>query len=297
MRRYLPLFLTAFATALTLSAQRLDHHDILLFSLNKKTDGHWEIHTPRFCTAFNPTGYNNQPNFFSNNELYLTAQTPHDTTQTDIYALDLLVRTITPVTATRATSEYSPVPMPGGRRFSAVRVEEDGNQRLWSFPLDRSDNGRPEFPAIFNVGYHCWLRDTLAALFIVGDDGAAHTLCTANTRNQQLLRIAANPGRCLQPLPDGRLAFVTKSSETWFLKTWDVTKPIPEIVTIMPPGSEDFAVLADGTYLTGNGAKLFQYAKGRDTEWKLVADLSQYGVKSISRMAVSGDGKLAVVVQ
>lgn len=284
-------------TGLNLSAQRLAHTDVILFSLQKTTDSTWQPFAPRFLTAFNPSGYNNQPNFFSNNELYLTVQTPDDTTQTEIYALDLLLKIKTRVTATPATAEYSPTLMPGGRRFSAIRVEEDGNQRLWSFPLDRSDGGRPEFPSIYNVGYHCWLRDTLAALFIVGDDGAPHVLYTVGTKSQKLQRIAINPGRCLQALPDGRLAFVTKTTDkTWFLKTFDLKKPIPEIVVIMPADSEDFVVLPDGTYMSGSKSKLYQYKPGKNTNWKEVADLSKYGVKNITRLAASKDGKLAVVV-
>lgn len=295
--RTIMTFLLVAGTGLNLSAQRLAHTDVILFSLQKTADSTWQPFAPRFLTAFNPRGYNNQPNFFSNNELYLTVQKPDDTTQTEIYALDLLLKMKTRVTATPATAEYSATLMPGGRRFSAIRVEEDGNQRLWSFPLDRSDNGRPEFPAIYNVGYHCWLRDTLAALFIVGDDGAPHMLYTVGTKGQKLQRVAANPGRCLQVLPDGRLAFVTKTTDkTWFLKTFDPNKPIPEIVVIMPADSEDFAVLPDGTYISGSKSKLYQYKPGKNTNWKEIADLSKYGVKNITRLAASKDGKLAVVV-
>lgn len=296
MRNVLTLFVVLNAIA-TAAAQHLDHTDMLLFSMQKNADSIWQPTAPRFLTAFNPRGYNNQPNFFSNNELYLTAQVPEDTTQTEIYALDLLMRTQTRVTATPSTAEYSPLLMPGGRRFSAVRVEEDGNQRLWSFPLDRADGGRPEFPNILNVGYHAWLRDTLAALFIVGDDGSPHTLYTAGTKGQKLQRVAANIGRCLLALPDGRLAFVAKATDkTWFLKTFDPKKPIPEIVVIMPPGSEDFTVLPDGTYISGSKSKLYQHKPGRNTDWKEIADLAKYGVKNITRLAASKDGKLVVVV-
>lgn len=294
---------TTFAAILSLTtclvsfAQRLDHTDVLLFSLQKTTDSTWQPYAPRFLTAFNPKGYNNQPNFFSNNELYLTVQMPDDTTQTEIYVLDLLFKTLDRVTATAQTAEYSPTLMPGGKRFSVVRVEEDGNQRLWSFPLDRSDSGRPEFPNILNVGYHCWLRDTLAALFIVGDDGAPHSLGTAGTRGQRFQRIASNVGRCLQTTPDGKLAFVTKATEkTWFLKTFDPKKPIPEIAVVMPAGSEDFAVLPDGTFVSGSKSKLYQFKAGKNIDWKEIADLSKYGVKNITRLAASKDGKLVVVV-
>jgi len=282
----------------SLTAQRLPHHDVLLFSLTQKTDSVWQLGAARFLTVFNTKGYNNQPAFFSNSEIYLTAQTTDDTTQTDIWSLDLGSLTRTRVTATDQTSEYSPAIMPGGKRWSAVRVEEDGSQRLWSFPLDRSDNGRVEFPRLLNVGYHCWLRDTLAAFFIVGENNAPHILQLVGTKAQRPQRIASNIGRCLLKTPGGLLAFVQKATEqTWFLKTYDLKKQAADIVLKMPAGSEDFALLPDGAYLTGIGPKLFQYHPRRDVDWREVADLSKYGVKTITRLAASKDGKLAVVVQ
>jgi len=279
-------------------AQRLDRHNVLLFSLSQKTDSTWQTGAARFLTAFNSKGYNNQPAFFGPNEIYLTAQTPDDTTQTDIWLLDLGSLTRTRVTATTATSEYSPTLMPGGKRFSAVRVEEDGAQRLWSFPVDRSDNGRPEFPRLFNVGYHCWLRDTLAAFFIVGEGTDPHLLQLVGTKTQKPQRIASNIGRCLLRTGGGSLAFIQKATEqTWFLKTYDLKKQNSDIVVKMPIGSEDFAILPDGAYLASLGAKLFQYHPRRDADWKEVADLTKYGVKSISRLTASKEGKLAIVVQ
>lgn len=290
--------LLLFAFPISLAAQSPGKSDILLFSLAKTADSTWRPDAPRFLSAFNRGGYNNQPNFFGNNELWLTAQFPSDTAQTDIIALDLLLKTQTRVTATATTAEYSPTPMPGGKRFSAVRVEEDGNQRLWSFPLDRSDNGRPEFPKIYNVGYHCWLRDTLVVFFIVGENDQPHTLYAVGTKAQKPQRVASNIGRCLVKRPDGKLLFVQKPTEqTWFLKTWDAKTNAQEIVLKMPGGSEDFALLPDGTLLAGNGPKLFQYNPRRDSDWKEVADCSKYGVKKITRLAVSKDGKLAVVVE
>jgi hypothetical protein len=41
---------------------------------------------------------------------------------------------------------------------------------------------------------------------------------------------------------------------------------------------------------------LFQYKSPRDADWKEIADLSKYGIRKITRLAASKDGKLAVVV-
>ena len=278
-------------------AQRLEHYDLVLFSLTQSADSVWIPAAPRFLTKFNPRGYNNQPNFISDNELYVVSQSLGDTTQTDILSLDLGLQTYTKVTATPLTSEYSPTLMPGGRRFSCVRVEEDGAQRLWSFPLDRSDNGRPEFSRIYGVGYHCWLRDTLAAFFIVGENGGPHTLQVAGLRGQKMQRIASNIGRCLLRTPRGQLAFISKTTDqTWFLKTWDPVTGKQDIVIKVPPGIEDFAILPDGSYVTGSGPRLYQYKPGREADWKEIATLTPYGVRAVTRMAVSGR-KLVVVVE
>jgi hypothetical protein len=279
-------------------AQRLEHHDLLLFSLNQNADSTFTPSGPRFLSKFNPRGYNNQPNFFSDNELYVVTQSIGDTTQTDILALDLLMSTQTRVTATPLTAEYSPTLMPGSARFSCIRVEEDGTQRVWSFPLDRSDNGRPEFPRLTGIGYHCWLRDTLAAFFVVGENGGPHTLQVAGIRAQKLQRIGSNIGRCLLRTPRGQLAFISKTTDQiWFLKTWDPATGKQEIVIKVPAGIEDFAILPDGTYLTGSGPRLYQYKPGWQTDWKEIANLERYGVRSITRLAVSRNRKLVVVVE
>lgn len=149
-----------------------------------------------------------------------------------------------------------------------------------------------------NIGYHCWLRDTLAALFLVGENGAPHALAVAGTGRQQGQRIAFNVGRCLQKLPDGRLAFIQKATEqTWFVKAYDPLKKTSDILVKTLAGSEDFTVLPDGTLLAGSGAKLYQYHPRRQNDWKEIADLSRYGVRSITRLDASGEGKLVVVVQ
>ena len=285
------------ATDEPLAAQRLPLTDVILFVMTAGADSLWRPTAPRFLTVFNRRGYNNQPSFFSNNDLYLTVQLPADTTQTDIYSLNLASQTLTRVTETSRTAEYSPTLMFGGQRFSAVEVGEDGTQRLVSYPLDRSGSGRPELSKVTGIGYHCWLRDTLAALFLVGQNDAAHVLYVAGTRGQKLQRVTANPGRCLLPIAGGKLAYVHKATEqTWYLKIYDPQKLTSENLVKMPAGSEDFVLFPNGAYLVSSGAKLWQYQPGRQSAWQEVADLSKYGVKNISRLAVSRDGKLAVVV-
>ncbi len=288
-------FLLVCLSANILFAQKLDHHDLLLVSISKNTAGGFAISKPQYLSDFNKIGYNNQPNFFSSNEIYLTTQFQNDTNQTEIVSLDLARRSFSRVTRT-AEAEYSPTLMPGGKRFSSVRVEADKSQRLWSFPLDRRDAGQPVFPKIKGVGYHCWLSDTLVAMFIVGENDLPHELVLAGTKGQKPLKIASNIGRSLHRLADGRLAFVQKATgTTWFIKTYDPQKKSYEILATTPSESEDFAVLPDGTFLMGQNSKLFALPPGHST-WLLIEDLSKYQVKKITRLAVGSSGQLAMVV-
>ncbi|HNM27868.1 MAG TPA: hypothetical protein PKL15_20645, partial [Saprospiraceae bacterium] len=169
----------------------------------------------------------------------------------------------------------------------------------WALPLDRSNGGYPVFPDLGNVGYHCWLRDTLCALYLVGEDNEhPDKLVLAGTKSQKPLWIASKIGRCLLKTPDDKLAYVQKATDqTWFLKTYDLRAQKSDIVVKTLPGSEDFVVLPDGTYLAGNGPKLYQYKPGVQTDWKEIANLSRYGVKKITRLAYGKDNRLAVVVE
>jgi hypothetical protein len=277
-------------------SQALPHHDLIFFTLQKPSGNqNWKLAAPRFLTGFNKKGYNNQPAFITEQEVYLTVQKYPDTTQTDVYALNLLLGKLTKIIQTPGLSEYSPTLMPDGKHFSAVRVEADGGQWLWRFPLDRSNSGQVIFPNINNIGYHCWLSDTLLALFQVGEP---HVLTLAGLSGSRPLRIASNVGRCLQRTSGGQLLFVQKATEqTWFIKQYNPKAGNSEIVTKTLDQSEDFTLLPDGTLLAGKGSKIYQFKPGVNLDWVEIADLTKYGVNKTTRLAQLDGRKLIVVVE
>jgi hypothetical protein len=66
--------------------------------------------------------------------------------------------------------------------------------------------------------------------------------------------------------------------------------------TITPtlPGSEDYAWLSAGTIIMGSESTLYRFVEGG--EWEAVADLAEFGVRGITRVAVSvAGGRIAVV--
>jgi hypothetical protein len=251
----------------------------------------------KMLTAFNPYGYNNQPQWITNNELYLAVQFPNDTNQTDIWSLSLLNNVITRVTAT-PESEYSPTLMPDRRTISCVRVDAGGGttQRLWSYPIDRSSTGSDLLSLHPGVDYHAWLSDKKLALFMV--NGAANHLQLVNSDDQSSIQLTTGIGRSLARMKDGKLAYVHKeTAKKWVIKSMDplsyTNTPIAETI----PGSEDFALLSDGTFLMGLGAKMYALSPSDpQKQWREVADLTKYGVVNIKRLAVSREGdKIAIV--
>jgi tricorn protease-like protein len=229
-------------------------------------------------------GYNNQPSFLADGQSIL--YTSIRDKQADIYRYDLRGGATTQITRT-PESEYSPTLMLDGQSMSVVRVEADGTQRLWKFPLA---GGTPSLilEKIKPVGYHLWIDDHTLALFILGQP---NTLQIADTRTGKAEIIAENPGRILRRIPhENKFSFVHKVSDReWLIESFDLrAKALTTIIQTFP-GVEDYAWTPKGDLLMANGAKLFLRQKS-DWAWQQIADYSNAGLKSITRIAVSPKG-------
>lgn len=298
MCRLITAFLSLFLFSSILLAQNVSNVYVLdILQVNEGLNDKFEFSNPRYVTDFNAQGYNNQPRFFSDSELYITCQSPYEE-QTDIYLLDFKTKKKYQVTET-LEAEYSPTLMPDGFNFSAVRTEGGGVQRLWQFPVDRLSDGRPVLKYTENVGYHHWINSRRLALFLVDEP---NYLAIANVATDEIKRYVSNIGRCFYTNPtNGKLAFVHKvSNRTWYIKEMDVysTSGQSDIVTTTLPNGEDFVITRNGTYLMGRGSKLYKYhpVKDGDKGWREVLDMRTYGIRNIRRLALSEDGrKLAMV--
>ncbi len=292
MRRIIFTFLTGFILSSLSFGQSLPVSNIYLLQT------HWAdtvllFKKPQFLTGFNKSGYNNQPAFINNSELLITVGMAQDN-QTDIYLLDLEKKTRLRMTRT-PESEYSAHLSPDNLFFSVVRVETDEgrSQRLWEYPLDRADSGKAVFQYLRGIGYYHWLDRFKVALFNVA---TTNYLSLGDTRNQNTQHLATNIGRTFQTSPSGNLVFVHKITDNnWVIKIMDPNTLQVQEITKTISGSEDFVVLKDGSILMGKGSRLYRYKPVKGGQWMEVADLKNLSIYNITRMAVSGDGKLAIV--
>ena len=264
--------------------------DIFIIDLSTTSAGNLKVGQPAKIT--NWAGYNNQPAFMPDGKSILYTSIREK--QADIYRYDIRSMATTQVTNT-PESEYSPTLMPDGKSISVVRVEGDGTQRLWKFPLA---GGAPALilENIKPVGYHLWVDDNTLVLFVLGKP---NTLQLVDVRSGKVDTIADNPGRILRRVPhQDKFSFVQKvSDQEWLVNIYDLkTRSVATFIKTFP-GVEDYAWTTSGVLLMANGSKLFARKKS-DFAWVELADFSNAGLKNITRIAVSPKGdRIAVVAR
>lgn len=259
-----------------------------IFIIDLKSNGKLKVGQPIKITS--EAGYNNQPSFLPDGQgiLYTSIKDK----QADIYRYDIRSGATTQITNT-PESEFSPTLMPDGKSISVVRVEADGTQRLWRFPLA---GGGPSLilETIKPVGYHLWIDDHTLALFILGKP---NTLQLADVRTGKAEFIIDNPGRILRRIPhEDKFSFVHKvSDQEWLIKSCDLrAKAVMTIIKTFP-GIEDYAWTPRGVLLMARDSKLFSRKKS-DWAWVEIGDFSNAGLRNITRIAVSPKGNRISVV-
>lgn len=248
-----------------------------------KVSNQYRLKSPQFLTQFNEDGYNNQPSYFDDKEIYF-ATDYYDKEQTEIAKFDLFDNTLTRITYT-PEKEYSPSLIKGKEAFSVIRVESDNTtQTLSVYPLDGIGYAKRYMNNTNNIGYHSWLDGETVALFLV--EAPHHNLAIANAISERRKIVLDKVGRCLDSDKSGNLIFVHKmSDDEWYLKSYNVLTSKSTTIIKTLQGAEDFEVLNDGSYLMGSKSELYRYVPGATGGWQLISDLSDYGISNITRIA------------
>ena len=262
--------------------------DIYLVPLSRSGEA-WTLGTPTNATR--RIGYDNQPFFLRDNSAFLFTSIREDQ-QADTYRYDLASRTIARVTAT-SESEYSPTPIPHRPGwFSAVRVEADSAQRLWAFRLDGS-GAELVLPDVQPVGYHAWIEGGGLALFVLG---APATVQVVPAPNAPPRRVAGNAGRSFGRV-EGQPSVVFSQQHAGGYQIARLDLPSFTIRPLARAPRTDFFAWHDGTLFAADGTRILAHRPGRgDDAWVEIADLAAAGVRGITRLAVSPDGRWMAVV-
>lgn len=292
MKLIISILITMLTVGVKTVMGQLPVTNILLLDIDATTSN-GDITPPKFLTAFNKQGYNNQPHFISKDELLFSSNF-NAQGLTDIYHINLKGKTLRRITATDE-SEYSPL-MWEDRKFTVVRQELSSQKQvpqvLWQYPLARDTKGKRLFVKYQNIGYYCWLPDEELALFLVGEPSK---LVIVNTRTEKESFVTYNVGRSIKYDGDGGLVYVLKMGNAWTLKRYDLQQDMSQYLTSMLAEVEDFEIMPNGKIISGKGPILYIFDPEKKDGWKPYKDLSGYGIKNISRIASYQD-KLAIVV-
>ncbi len=236
------------------------------------------------------TGYHNQPRFSEDGErLFFTSE--QEGGQTDIVEFDLISGETRLLTSS-AESEYSPIPIPGDHALSVVRVEPNQRQRLWRLDLQTLEL-TVLLSSVEPVGYYDWIDSDNLALFILGEPVSLHLATLSSGRSH--LRFE-HIGRTLRGgVKHGELFFIDKNTHPWQISAMDLDTGIVSKVRLLFPGTEDFWLSTDDSLWMGSGAKIYR-SVSTDRLWRLVEDLSEYGLVEISRITLNpANQSLAIV--
>lgn len=241
-------------------------------------------------------GYNNQPSFHPDG--YSVLYSSQSGTNTGIYRYDIETGETTRLTNT-PESEYSPIMMPDGKRFSVIQLfitegPRKGAQPLVAFPLA---GGEPKliYEKGEKVGYHAWIDPQKVAMFILG---SPNFLRIADLSQDSSERIAENIGRSLYKIPDMDAVSFSQSQESGggaIMKYDLVTKKTQRIVPMLE-GNGFYAWTPDGALIMGVGSKLYGIRPGMDREWQEIGNLESLGIQNISRLAIGPKMRYLAIV-
>jgi hypothetical protein len=162
--------------------------------------------------------------------------------------------------------------------------------------MNRAGTGKEVFKYQQGVGYYHWLNDKKAMMFIV--DKPSNRMCITEVGSESSLRFEFLPGRSFATLSNGKIACIEKTlDDEGYIKVIDTQTYMSDYLTKTLPDSEDFVVTDNGTFLMGKGPYLYQFTPKKDQDWVQIANLREFGIKKIERLALNKSGDLIMVTK
>ncbi len=268
------------------SFSQLPQSAIYLLHVENPDDTSWKISQVEYLNGFNPNGYNNQPYFFSQNELMASVRTVNSD-NTEIYYFDLINKTYKNVTSSKA-SEYSPRQSPSNsQHISCVSVPEKDTsiQNLVEINISNGAYSKVIFNKFAKIGYYRHIKDQLWACYLV-EEPHVLSLCDAGKLTKKIF--ASSIGRSFEVLNQNEILFVHKiTAEHWILKSYNIVTEKSKTLAEMPPGTEDFVLDQNHNLLCASDTKLYKLSK--EGRWQMLTDLTTLKIKNINRIAIKNN--------
>ncbi len=285
--RFAASLFAALAICFSVNAQT-GNSEVFVFEL-KNVNGKTSVSNPVNISA--SPGYDNQPSFGIDGDTVLFTSIRNGRSP-DIYEYSLLDQTLTQLTDS-AESEYTPR---ARDKNTVTFVREGEGQEMSVFTYDRTT--KSVSAALKNrepVAYYDWNTDG-GALVWIRYASMAHYVVPSKGLNVFVT------DRVLPSTPHNipgtlKFSFLHRqgNDEVWIKEFDPETRAVRPIV-LTKDSKVDYCWLADGSILMGSGTMLYRFDQKSDKDWVLYADLSGFGLKEITRLAASKDGRMIAVV-
>ena len=229
----------------------------------------------------NNEGYDNQPSFLDDHTVLFSSNRGG---QTDILQFNITKGSTQKwLTNTQMGSEYSPLKIPGKDAISAIRLDLDGLQRLYRYPLE---SGESKPISDLKIGYHLWLdAQRLLATVLVGN---RMDLALIDLRDTTHRTVGNNVGRSLHRIPgSGRVSFISKAGGQWEIMSLDPVSGDTTKIADCLETVEDVNWLDEKRLISASGKTLYAMDLDLDSGWKPIMEFGQDQIHNISRIAIN----------
>lgn len=275
---------------------------VLIYSLSVFCQQHTEVYLAELNVLNNSLnigatinisgneGYDNQPSFYENDKV-LFAKTRNG--QTDIALYNIKDGTTTWLSNTPNGSEYSPLRIPGKNAVSAIRLDEDGLQRLYEYDLKTLTTEL--ILSDLKVGYHVWYSTNIMVSTVLIENRM--DLVVSNLNDGTNYTLHKNVGRSLHRIPNTDLvSFTSKEGGTVMVKSINpISGETKDLISLLD-ASEDVCWTSDGNLVTANDKTLLTYNLNNQKKWQPAFNFKEKEIYGISRMAISANGKYIALV-
>lgn len=253
-------------------AAQMPDTDIWLAELNAKEPG-------KIVKAFNASnrpGYDNQPSFSKDGKkIFFTSV--HEDKQADIYCYSLKGKKIEQLTKTKE-SEYSPNESTSNA-LSVVTVLQDSSQVIQLLDLKTFSVNNSAISQFDSVGYYNFLNaDTVLYYKLTKPHSLRfHVMSTGNDGF-----LCENPCRTFRTIDRCTFIYGIKDSASTNYYTYDVRLQKANLFATIKSVNEDMVWHPSLGLLVSDGSNILQYDP-QGKQWKILYDLSSFGVKKITR--------------
>ena len=247
-----------------------------------------------FKNVSNNPEYDSQP-FFIDNEQIVYARTYDNLT--DIAKYHLKNKSLINISETKIGGEYSPQKIPNSDYYAAVRLDTTGLQRLYKYNSNTKQSSL--FIENLQVAYYSFFDENRILSSVLS--GANLDLVYSDVSKKSNDTLLIKVGRSIHKVPNtiNTMSYTSVNDEgNMDIFQLDISTLESFFVCQLPIGIQDHIWLDEATLLIGSLDKIYLLDLFKNGDWKLVADLSKYNIKDITRLALSPDGsKLAMVAQ